>query len=424
MKTKIFLLITFIILFFSCQKEERDNPFDPESPKEIWTPTNFQATQDGNTIKLIWSNPSSNISGFRITKKINNGNIVKLNDLPKNVNQYIDSDIIGGKMHTYSISAFAGNIESYQVNDEIIPIIQAFISTISPSLIGTKSITLNGLITSNGGSSITERGFSWDTNANPTTSNNKVINMSGLDNFSEIVTGLTPNTTYFVRAYAINSKGISYGNEISFTTKGYGSVTDIDNNVYNTITIGSQVWMVENLKTTKYKDGVSIPNVTSSWFNLQSGAYCWYNNNPASFKNIYGALYNGYAVTTGKLAPQGWHVPTDSEWSILINYLGGRLVASSKLREAGISHWATPNTGATNESGFTALPGGLKLYAGGAGGIDFYDINTWGYWWSSTMFGSTNVKYRSLAYSGAFNGEEDGSANFIRNGFSVRCIKD
>ena len=135
--------------------------------------------------------------------------------------------------------------------------------------------------------------------------------------------------------------------------------TDFDGNNYPVGQIGTQIWMVENLKTTRYNDGTDILSITdnTTWENLITPGYCFYNNGVVN-KNTYGALYNWYAVNTGKLAPKGWHVPTNDEYTTLITFLGGESVASSKLKESGTSHWQSPNTEATNQSGFTALPGG------------------------------------------------------------------
>jgi uncharacterized protein (TIGR02145 family) len=139
------------------------------------------------------------------------------------------------------------------------------------------------------------------------------------------------------------------------------TVKDIDGNIYHTVTIGTQVWMVEDLRTTHYNDGTPIPHITDTkeWENLKSGAYCWncWLNNAESDKTVYGALYNWYA-TTDKLCPVGWHVSTDEDWEILIDYCGGWEIAGGKLKEAGTAHWESPNIGATNEFGFTAIPFG------------------------------------------------------------------
>ncbi len=160
----------------------------------------------------------------------------------------------------------------------------------------------------------------------------------------------------------------------------YNKVTDVEGNSYNTIVIGTQTWMAENLKTTKYNDGTSIPLVTSSttWGTLSTPAYCWFNNDEATNKVTYGALYNWYTVNTGKLCPSGWHIPNNTEWTTLTDYLGGQSIAGGKLKEAGTVHWTTPNTGATDEVHFTGLPAGAR---GGAG--EFNILGSYGYWWTS-----------------------------------------
>ena len=160
-------------------------------------------------------------------------------------------------------------------------------------------------------------------------------------------------------------------------------LTDIDGNAYKAIKIGNQVWMYENLKTTKLNDGTAIPLVTTSaaWGNLTTPGYCWYNNDEASNKNVYGALYNWYTINTGKLCPAGWHVPTVAEWTTLTTFLGGESVAGGKLKETGIAHWKSPNTGASNETGFTALPGGFRDFDG-----VFAQIYNSGCWWSATEY--------------------------------------
>jgi len=218
-----------------------------------------------------------------------------------------------------------------------------------------------GSITSDGGSSITARGVCWNTSQFPTTANNITTNGNGTGVFSSSITGLTGNSKYYVRAYATNSVGTKYGNEQTFTTeKGVQTITDIDGNVYHSVTIGTQTWMVENLRTSKYRNGDSIINVTNntSWSTLTSGAYCDYDNTPNN-SIIYGKLYNWYAINDSRsIAPMGWHVPTDVEWTTLITYLGGESIAGGKLKETGIIHWETPNGDATNTSIFTGLPGG------------------------------------------------------------------
>jgi uncharacterized protein (TIGR02145 family) len=197
-----------------------------------------------------------------------------------------------------------------------------------------------------------------------------------------------------------------------------GTVTDIDGNVYHTITIGQQVWMVENLKTTKYRDGKPIPNITDkrSWRKLTTGACCDFNNTPSN-TDTYGKLYNWYAVTnSGNICPTGWHVPTDAEWTTLETFLGGDSIAGGKLKEAGYAHWAKPNNEASNISGFTALPGGCRLKDGG-----FISIKNYGDWWSSSENSSPDAWFRYLDfnYGGVFR-----YAAGKAHGFSVRCIRD
>lgn len=196
-----------------------------------------------------------------------------------------------------------------------------------------------------------------------------------------------------------------------------GTVTDIDGNVYHTITIGTQVWMVENLKTTHYNDGTDLSNVTDdfNWAALETGGYRNYDNEE-SYAETYGRLYNWYAVESGKLCPTGWHVPTDAEWITLTDFLGGETVAGGKLKEAGTAHWNSPNTDATNTSGFTALPGGCLSYT-----LTYDNMRNFGYWWTSTAYNSVVVYYRSL-YS--TRGSINKSYYSKQVGFSVRCIKD
>jgi uncharacterized protein (TIGR02145 family) len=203
------------------------------------------------------------------------------------------------------------------------------------------------------------------------------------------------------------------------------TISDIDGNVYKTITIGNQVWMKENLKTTKYNDGKAIPLVKDDmvWKELTTPAFCWNNNDETANKNKYGALYNWYTVNTNKLCPGGWHVPTNAEWTILTTYLGGESVAGGKLKETGTTHWESPNTGATNEKGFTALPGGSRNYAGAfnytGSNVIFFRSN--GCWWSSTGLSDFNAYYRRLYNSLS---EVYSSLSVKQFGYSIRCMKD
>jgi uncharacterized protein (TIGR02145 family) len=197
------------------------------------------------------------------------------------------------------------------------------------------------------------------------------------------------------------------------------TVTDIDGNTYNTVTIGSQIWMKENLRVTHYNDGTVIPRCFSSseWENETQGAYVLFSHSfDAKMLAQYGALYNWYAVHDSRnLAPVGWHVPTDAEWATLITYLGGESIAGNKLKETGTTHWLSPNTSATNETGFTALPGGA-WYADGAAG----NLGGIGFWWSATEIDATYAWTRRMS----IDSKVLRSNYYKRSGFSVRCVKD
>ena len=198
------------------------------------------------------------------------------------------------------------------------------------------------------------------------------------------------------------------------------TVTDIDGNAYEVVKIGTQEWLVGNLKTTKYRNGDSIPEVTvkADWFALTTGAWCYFNNDPA-LGAIYGKLYPWYAVNDPRgLAPGGWHVATTNDWVTLINSLGGDALAGGKLKETGIAHWASPNTDATNESGFTALPGSYRGYAGA---FDFGHLGFWGSWWTATDGDEFSAWCFSMFND---NGGVGSFADRKGKGFSVRCVRD
>jgi uncharacterized protein (TIGR02145 family) len=185
-----------------------------------------------------------------------------------------------------------------------------------------------------------------------------------------------------------------------------------------TIVIGTQHWMEKNLDVVTYRNGDVIPQVTdpSAWESLTTGAWCYYNNDVANGA-IYGKLYNWYAVNDSRgLAPIGWHIPTDAEWTILKDKLGGAAIAGGKMKTTGTTRWNTPNTDATNESGFSGLPGGYRKFYGNS-----YDIGVKGYWWCSTEYDSNNAWSRFLYFG---NGTDNRNDFDKRNGFSVRCIRD
>lgn len=201
------------------------------------------------------------------------------------------------------------------------------------------------------------------------------------------------------------------------------TVSDKDGNVYKTITIGSQTWMAENLKTTKYSDETPIPLIPtlSAWNGLQTPGCCFYDNNESTYKKDYGALYNWFAID-GKsngyknVCPSGWHVPDDSDWTILITFLGGVNAAGGKMKEAGIAHWKSPNTGATDEYRFKALPGGEPVPP-----LSFLDMGYIGKWWSSTESYYLDANYVYLSY----DDERIIKTSYYKSGgFSIRCLNN
>ena len=286
---------------------------------------------------------------------------------------------------------------------------------------------------------ITSKGVCWSTSPGPVIENSHTTDGTGTDQFISRLEGLSSSTIYYVRAYATDEAGTTYGNELTFKTLSdseaiifhpiifnpnltYGTVRDAEWNFYKTIQIGTQTWMAENLKTTIFNNLGQIANGNdklggnndNSWENITYDLYCWYSSDTANKRNN-GALYNWYAVKTGMLCPDGWHVPSEAEFSTLITFLGGESAAGGKLKETGTTHWLSPNSEATNECGFSAFPGGYRSY------IESLSIDTTGYWWSSTEINAGSASFMILKND---NGSASINNGYKTNGLSVRCIKD
>ena len=281
--------------------------------------------------------------------------------------------------------------------------------------------TSGGNVTSDGGGTVTVRGVCWSTTSNPTLSDSHTTDGSGTGTFVSSITGLTANTQYYVRAYATNSAWTAYGNEIIFTTLVYqwqcGDTINYEGQVYNTVEIGTQCWLKENLNV-----GTMIPGSQSQSGGAPIEKYC-YNDDPANC-NVYGGLYQWDEMMLGSttpgaqgICPDGWHLPTDDEWTSLSTFLGGVNVAGGKMKEAGTIHWALPNFGATNSSGFTALPSGARDY----NGTGFFSLTYQNQLWSSSQYDPTHAWLRYLGYQNEGIGP---GANVITYGFSARCIKN
>jgi uncharacterized protein (TIGR02145 family) len=280
------------------------------------------------------------------------------------------------------------------------------------------SIDCGGEITSDGGTPISSRGLCWSNSQNPTIEDNLTTEGTGIGIFRSIASGLNPNTEYYIRAYATNTAGTGYGDTISFTTLQF--VTDIDGNEYNSVVIGTQEWLSENLKVTRYRNGDLIGTTNPFTLDISGEStpkYQWAKDGSENEVITYGRLYTWYAVMDSRcICSDGWHIPSDTEWIALIDYLGGEMVAGGKLKETGTVHWISPNYGATNESGFTALPGGYRDYSG-----SFRDDKYQGYWWSSSVYNSLSAWGLGLDYSiiNAYWGYYEKV-----DGFYVRCIRD
>jgi uncharacterized protein (TIGR02145 family) len=307
-----------------------------------------------------------------------------------------------------SVGAGYGGLDSFTTSP-ILPII----STNPVATITRTTAVSGGNISSDGGSVITGRGIVWNKTGNPVVGTDIIrtdaSNTTG--SFTLNLGNLNSGITYYVRAYATNAVGTTYGNELTFTTQ---PVLDTIGNQYTTITINGKEWFKENLKTTKYATGDSIENVPTAgdWGLRTSGAWVYYNND-INNNNSLGKLYNWYAVTDVKgLCPTGWHVATDADWTSLTANYGLDAAAGNELKATTV--WTIPNSN-TNLSGFGALPGG------GRGGLDFGDLNNKGFWWTSTLFDASNSYARRLEYN------TDTVIRYTESnkyGFSVRCVKN
>ena len=335
--------------------------------------------------------------------------------------------LTNGTAYTFTVTATnsAGTGAASDPSNSVTPCTVPGAPTIGTATAGNAQATITFTApASNGGSAIT----SYTATSSP---GGLTGTLSQTGNGTITITGLTNGTAYTFTVKATNAAGAGTASvESNSVTPIAPTVTDVSGNTYETVTIGIQTWMAQNLNTTKYNDGTAITNITvnTTWYTATTAAWSNYNNT-ASNANTYGKLYNWYAIDNNwatrvasngykNVCPTGWHVPTDTEWTTLTTYLGGISVAGGPLKETGTGHWATPNTAATNTSGFTALPGGIR-HPDGA----FKDIGTGCTFWSTTVdrYFLGYAWTRSL-YSGysVVTRDEDYKAQ----GFSVRCLKD
>ena len=432
-----------ILIVFSCSTSSDGNGNSTTTVVPI-VPTNLTSEIVNNQVKLNWNDSSTNESGFKIDRKEGTGSwSVNFASVATDIETYTDAAVTAGSTYTYRVYSYNSVGPSLGYSNPITVTIPTAVTLPTLTSTAVSGITINaaatgGTITSDGGAPITARGVVWSNLPNPTIDlATKTTDGSGIGTYSSAISGLNPNWDYHVRAYATNSAGTAYGNEITFTTLQNSTainvpgpnVTDIDGNVYQSVTNCNQTWTKSNLNVSKYSDGTPIPQVTdpTQWANLTTGAWCYYNNDSAN-GIIYGKLYNWYAVAgiydaasasnpslRKKLAPIGWHVPSDSEWTQLTDCLGGKSVAGGKMKSEGTTLWLAPNTLATNESGYTGLPAGYRNHYG-----TYNEIGNYGVWWSSTE----NAPYawsRSLV---SYDDSAFTSSNYKLDGKSVRCLKD
>lgn len=323
----------------------------------------------------------------------------------------------------YHVRAYATNEAGTAYGEDKVftatAILMPAVTTTAISDTTASTAVSGGNVTDDGNGDITARGVCWATTTNPVATGLHTTDGTGTGVFTSNITGLAPNTTYYVRAYATNSAGTSYGTELPLTTP---AATDADGNNYKSIVIGTQTWLLQNLKTTRYNNGELIGTTTPATLDLTgavSPKYQWYVGNDPSTVSVYGRFYSWFAVTDSRgVCPTGYHVPTDAEWTTMTTFLGGEPTSGIKLKEVGTNHWNAPNTGATNETGFTAVGGGYRNFNGA-----FVSFGVSSPYWTSTenLINTAWGWGRRLLY----NSDATERLGFDKpDGCVVRCIKD
>lgn len=274
-----------------------------------------------------------------------------------------------------------------------------------------------------GNEQLLRRGVIWGNNQNLTLGTHQGLTTEGLHTGDQlsVIGGLTPGTAYYARAYAETSLTTYYGDVVAFTTT--NGVSDSQGNIYKTVRIGQQEWMAENLRTTEYNQAEAIPYIVGDlkWYNNRIMAMNWYDHNITQWRLVYGGLYRGYTEPGKNICPQGWHVPSLTEWETLINHLGGLSVAGGMLKgsvstPADHPRWNAPNTGANNYAFFNAYPGGRRAPDG-----VFQDMGTMAYFWTSTPFSTDQHYFISLRNNEKVVGV---GPTLSFSGFSCRCMKN
>lgn len=411
-------LVTFFILIIvtSCAKEFR-NPYDPATPPDIWMPETFRLDTLGtNALRLSWIQEEQHIDGFVIQKNTN-GQLKEIL-LPLDSLSYTDVQAVDTSLGEvcpdlfYKVMARAGSNRSLDIGTS------SGINMPLPSPVNIDQWQL--VIDAN------EIYIQLTASSPQEGETGEWAIKSGVGgSFTETNSSSTLFYGRLGESYVLSWSILNCSNKLSDTVsvflpisfEGQG-LTDIDGNSYNTQIIGQQEWMSSNLKTTRFSNGDIIPNIAQNtqWASLNNVAWSNYENS-ISNDDLYGKLYNWYvAADTRNVCPDGWHVPSETDWISLIDYLGGSQLAGGKMKATGISFWESPNTDASNVSGFSALPGGFRFNSG-----TFANLENLGYWWSASEQENGFGIFVSLYYNfgNVYLGQE-----YKQNGHSIRCIKN
>jgi uncharacterized protein (TIGR02145 family) len=420
MKRIIPFALASLLLLPYCKKEKKSTASITTTSVTAVTSTSVQTggeiTSDGGSAitkrGICWAahaNPSVSDS------IIDNGTgsesfTVTLNNLSAKTTYYIKAYAINGSGTGY------GNEISFTTTAGLATITTNVVSNIQPL-----SASGGGNITNDGGAAITERGIVYATAANPTISNFKIPAGTGTGTFTATISPLASQQTYYVKAYATNSYGTSYGNQVQFNAASANTLTDIEGNVYPYVTIGSQNWMASNLKVTKYKNGDPVTNgyatASFAWSSTTQGAFTFPSGDPSK-KDSFGLLYNRFAIDdTRGVCPTGWHMPTDDEWKALEINQG---MSSSDADLTGVYRGTiAPKLREGGTSGLNLQFAGYLFHVDGSYG----DFRRQGFYYSSTPGTSTTRYYRSLTVSSDPNAAGV-YRTYNRYAMSVRCVKD
>ncbi len=385
-------------------------------------PTGVTATVSGTQILVSW-NPVSNATNYKVYRcSYANGSYTQIGSTTSN-NYYDANPLIYNYYKVKAVNSAGESDYSLYASCNYVTVPEVTTNT-TVNNVTSSTASCGGNVSSSGGATVTSRGVCWSISPNPTISGAHTSNGSGTGSFTSNMSGLAANTVYYVRAYATNSAGTNYGEQRTFTTTTFtcgSNTTDYNGNSYNTVQIGSQCWMKENLKTSNLNNAtpISLIQDSTTWASTSSAAYCYYSI------SSYGCLYNYYAVSSGLLCPPGWHVPSYNEvFGTLYSSLGGTDVGG-KMKITGTTYWQSPNTGATNSSEFSARGGGCRPE-----GMSFYRINTHAVFWTTTNYedNADYVKTYCMSYNSAalmnYGYSNYGYSMSKKSGLSVRCLRE